>query len=114
MILGLFLVQEMGQFRHRRLKSLNQYTTGQPAEGEDQVGEPMSEMFLHMRGMSRHVGPVKKCWNGMRPLRVADVIMVKANVIQFCSFMSDILMMRNYYWMDWSPVHFIWTIGFTS
>ena len=74
--LEMFLYQGMGQFRQRRLKLLmGRYIAEQPAEGEYQVGEPRDKMFLHMRGMKRYVGSVKKCWNGTRPLRAADVVM---------------------------------------
>ena len=77
LILEMFRYQEMIQFHRRQLQLfVDQYIAEQPAEGDDQVGEPMSKMFLHMRGMSRYVGSVQKCWSGTRPLRVADVIMV--------------------------------------
>ena len=72
----MFLYQGMGQFRQHRLRLLDRYIAEQPAEGEDQAGEPRSKMFLHMRGMSRYVRSVKECWYGARPLRAADVIVV--------------------------------------
>ena len=72
MILEPFLFQEMGQFRHRRLKSLIRYTTGQQAEGEYQVGEPGDQVFLRMDERSRHVGSVRMRWRGTSSI-VVDV-----------------------------------------
>ena len=62
--------------RHQLRLLVDQCIADQPAEEEDRAGVPRSKMFLHMRGVSRYVRSVRECWNGTRPLRVADVTVV--------------------------------------
>ena len=91
----------MGQFRQHRLKLSDRYIAGQPAEGEDQVGEPGDQVFLHMDEMSRYVGSVRMCWRGRKSSIAVDVALSiirdvnRLLLFEFCMRSLRVKIVRN-------------------